>query len=133
MAKATQLSIIRMAFQILSLSGGECLGLYTVTVLAELEKAVARPLTSSCDLLAGRSVVWIIALALAAEIPAETIKTTFESRGAAIFSNRAAPVGTIARKVDFLRSFFRSKYGDRALRETVEQIIGTDTLIEDLS
>ena len=77
-----------MAFQILSLSGGGFLGLYTITVLAELEKQIGRYIASSFDLLAGTSVGGIIALGLAAEHPAEKIKSSLELNGIQIFSNR---------------------------------------------
>ena len=55
-----------MPFQILSLSGGGYLGLYTITVLTELERGLGRPLASCFDLLAGTSVssplVWVLAI-----------------------------------------------------------------------
>ena len=53
-----------MPFQILSLSGGGYLGLYTITVLTKLERGLGRPLASCFDLLAGTSVGGIIALGL---------------------------------------------------------------------
>ena len=56
-----------MPFQILSLSGGGYLGLYTISVLSELERRVKRPIPSCFDLLVGTSVGGIIALGLAAE------------------------------------------------------------------
>jgi patatin-like phospholipase/acyl hydrolase len=78
-------------FNILSLSGGGFLGLYTVSVLAGLEEVVGGPIARHFDLLAGTSVGGIIALGLAAEIPAHTIKEAFEQNGTAIFSGRPAP------------------------------------------
>ena len=68
-----------MAFQILSLSGGGFLGLYTVTLLDELEQKVGRPIASCFDLISGTSIGGIIALALALERPAKDIKDAFGS------------------------------------------------------
>ena len=67
-----------MPFQILSLSGGGFLGLFTISILADLEKQIGRPIASAFDLLAGTSVGGIIALGLAGEHPAEKIKASFE-------------------------------------------------------
>ncbi len=121
-----------MAFQILSLSGGGYLGLYTATVLADLERQVGRPLASCFDLLAGTSVGGIIALGLAAEHPADDIKGAFERNGTRIFSNRPAPTTKLSEWRDFLRSLFSSKYDGVALRETIVEIVGEDTIIGDL-
>ena len=96
-----------MSFQILSLSGGGFLGLYTVSVLAELERQVRRPIASCFDLLAGTSVGGIIALGLAAERPASDIKHAFESYGTRIFSDRPAPTTWLENLCDFWRAFFR--------------------------
>ena len=121
-----------MPFQILSLSGGGYLGLYTVAVLSELEKHVGRPIASCFDLLAGTSVGGIIALGLALERPAEEIKAAFEEAGSRIFSNRPAPTTWLGKKRDFMRSLCSPKYDGVALRETVVNVFGKETKIGDL-
>lgn len=121
-----------MAFQILSLSGGGYLGLYTVTVLAELEKQFGAPIAAHFDLLAGTSVGGIIALGLAAERPASEIKKAFEENGFKIFSHRPAPTTRLGEWRDLARSFNSSKYDGIALRETIEAVVGNDMLIGDL-
>jgi uncharacterized protein len=121
-----------MTFQILSLSGGGFLGLYTISVLAELERQVRRPIASCFDLLAGTSVGGIIAVGLAAEQPATDIKHAFESHGTRIFSDRPAPTNWLERCRDFSRSLFSPKYNGKALSETVIRIIGKHTLMGDL-
>ena len=108
-----------MPFQILSLSGGGYLGLYTATVLTEFEDQIGRPIASCFDLLAGTSIGGIIALGLAAEQPARKIKEVFEQNGKRIFSSRPAPTGRFIQILDFLRSLFSSKYDGVALRQTV--------------
>ncbi len=47
---------IDVTFQILSLSGGGFFGLYSISVLAELERQVGAPIASRFDLLAGTSI-----------------------------------------------------------------------------
>lgn len=121
-----------MAFQILSLSGGGYLGLYTVAVLAELEEQFGSPIAAHFDLLAGTSVGGIIALGLAAEYPASEIKAAFEKNGSRIFSDRPAPTTKAGEWRDFLRSLRAPKNDGGALRETIEAVVGDETLIGDL-
>jgi uncharacterized protein len=122
-----------MQFQILSLSGGGYLGLYTISVLAGLEERIERPIASCFDLLAGTSVGGIIALGLAAEKPADQIRAAFEKNGTSIFSSREAPKIWITRFIDFWRFFVTAKYGNKGLRETLIQILGSETLIGQLN
>ena len=121
-----------MPFQILSLSGGGFLGLFTIAILAELEKQIGRPIASAFDLLAGTSVGGIIALGLAGEHPAEKIKTSFELNGTSIFSERPPPQGSVGELIDFCRSLFSSKYGNDGLRQTITDVIGENTLVGEL-
>lgn len=121
-----------MAFQILCLSGGGYLGLYTASVLAELENQLAGPIAAYFDLLAGTSVGGIIALGLAAERPASDIKELFESNGSRIFSDRPAPTTKIGELSNLVRSFNSPKYDGVALKETIVSVIGEGMLIGDL-
>src|SRR5712692_1755798 len=106
-----------MSFQILSLSGGGYLGLYTISVLADLERHIERPIATCFDLLAGTSIGGIIALGLAAEKPADQIKAAFEQDGTSIFSSRPLPKIWVTEFIDFWRSFFSAKYDNKVLRE----------------
>ena len=121
-----------MAFQILALSGGGFLGLYSAAVLAEVEKVSARPVAESFDLLAGTSIGGIIALGLAAGKSAAEIQCAFEQHGQKIFSKRPPPTTSLGSFRDLLRATFSSKYKAEALRETVAAIVGPDTRIGDL-
>ena len=105
-----------MAFRILALTGGGYLGFYTAAVLAELERR-------SGGLLAGTSVGGIIALALAAGVPAATIRDLFIKDGSSVFSSHA-PKGlwTLLRRS--YRSMFHPEYDGRALRATLNALIG---------
>ncbi|HEX4892074.1 MAG TPA: CBASS cGAMP-activated phospholipase [Hyphomicrobiaceae bacterium] len=75
-------------FQILALSGGGFRGLFTAKILADLEQHTGGPIARHFDLLAGTSIGGILALALASEIPANTMVKLFEQHGADIFSRR---------------------------------------------
>ena len=63
------------SFTILSLSGGGYFGLFTITLLADLEEALGAPIARHFDLIAGTSVGGIIALGLAQEIPARAMQS----------------------------------------------------------
>jgi patatin-like phospholipase/acyl hydrolase len=119
-------------FNILSLSGGGFLGLYTVSVLTGLEEAAGGPIARHFDLMAGTSVGGIIALGLAAEVPAPTIKTAFERNGTAIFSDRPAPATWRETVRDLARFLRKPKYQPNALRRTVIDLVGAETRIGDL-
>lgn len=75
-------------YHVLALSGGGYRGLYTATVLAELEAVLGRPIASHFDLICGTSAGGMLALGLAAEIPAQELKALFENEGNRIFGSR---------------------------------------------
>lgn len=118
-------------FRILSLSGGGFLGLYTISVIEKIEENLGKPIAQCFDLLAGTSIGGIIALALAAEVPARDIRKAFESNGSKIFSDRPKPKG-LKKLLDMRRYCRSAKYSSKALRETIESIVGADTKIGDL-
>jgi len=76
-------------YHVLALSGGGYRGLYTATVLSELEAALGRPIASHFDLICGTSAGGLLALGLAADIPAVELKALFEEKGNRIFGNRS--------------------------------------------
>jgi len=78
-------------FHVLALSGGGYRGLYTATVLAELETALGSPIASHFDLICGTSAGGMLALGLAAEIPSLELKALFEEQGSRIFGCRSVP------------------------------------------
>jgi patatin-like phospholipase/acyl hydrolase len=121
-----------MPFQILSLSGGGYLGLYTASVLAAIEERIKARIATRFDLIAGTSVGGIIALGIANEVPAANIKQAFEDDGTKIFSARRAPQTSVGKVWEVLRSALGPKYDSTALRQTVTGIIGAGTTIGDL-
>lgn len=76
-------------YHVLALSGGGYRSLYTATVLSELESALGRPIASHFDLICGTSAGGMLALGLAANIPAEELKALFEEKGNRIFGCRS--------------------------------------------
>lgn len=120
-----------MAFQILSLSGGGFLGLYTAAVLAELEERSGKRLSECFDLFAGTSIGGIIALGLAAGRSASDIRDAFIERGQRIFPH-APPTSRVAWLGRFAKNALAPLYKADALRETIEHIVGTDTCMSDL-
>jgi uncharacterized protein len=121
-----------MPFQILCLSGGGFLGLYSISLLAAIEEQFGAPLAAHFDLIAGTSVGGIIALGLAAEVPAQAIKRAFEQNGGTIFSDRNPPTTKVGAMLDVFRSLRGPKYEADALRSTIERIIGKETKLGDL-
>lgn len=120
-----------MAFQILSLSGGGFLGLYTAAVLAELEQRSGRQLNECFDLFAGTSIGGIVALGLAAGRPASEIRDAFIEHGPRIFPNQP-PKSKAAWFGRVIRNLPAPLYRPRPLRETIEQIVGAETQMSDL-
>jgi patatin-like phospholipase/acyl hydrolase len=101
-------------------------------VLAELEKLAGGAVARHFDLVAGTSVGGILALGLAAEIPAVDMKAAFERRGTDIFSRRPVPRSGLGKLWDLTRSALTPKYGAAALRATIEEFLGAERLLGDL-
>ncbi len=111
-------------FHVLALSGGGYRGLYTATVLAELEKAMGRPIASHFDLICGTSAGGMLALGLAAEIPAQELKELFEKEGNRIFGSRS-----LARRI--FGFWLKAKHDSIGLREVLTERF-QETMIGDL-
>jgi predicted acylesterase/phospholipase RssA len=110
--------------RVLALSGGGFLGLYTASVLAELEHRAGRPLGRCFDLLAGTSIGAVLGLALAFEVPMERLVQLFTTQGERVFSSRPLPGGNISRLIDLGRAALSPKYGSEALRELLQAELG---------
>ena len=109
-------------FQILCLSGGGYRGLYTASLLEELEAKAEKPLAQVFDLIAGTSIGGILAIGLAAQVPAKTLRSSFETNGAAIFPRFHKIRG---RRI-FPRlgvGMLRSRYNVDGLRATIEAVL----------
>jgi patatin-like phospholipase/acyl hydrolase len=120
-----------MAFQVLSLSGGGYLGLYTAAVLAELEAQTGRRAVDMFDLIAGTSIGGIIALGLSAGRSAAEIRDAFLEEGPAIFGS-ARPPRHAGKLVKLARSIFGPGYSAAPLKRTIETVVGAETRMHDL-
>lgn len=77
----------------MSLTGGGYRGLYTATVLEDIESHLKKKNEDDCianyfDLITGTSIGGIIALALAYEIPANEIAKIFDENGKKYLKNK---------------------------------------------
>lgn len=97
----------------LSLGGGGLRGLFTATVLTAFEAAAGAPAATRFDLLAGTSIGGIIAIGLAAGIPAARIADAIRTRAPHIFRRRP------------LRHYLlTARYPQGPLRQAVQSILG---------
>ena len=122
--------IVGMAkkINVLALSGGGYRGLFTVQVLAQLEKATGKKITDHFDLITGTSIGGIIALALAdGQRPADIVEI-FKAKGKEIFprpDNRflyfiwalKQAVCTTLYDGEGLKSVLKEIFGDRKLKD----------------
>lgn len=113
-------------FKILSIDGGGIKGLYSAVILADFEEKYGK-LSKQFDLICGTSTGGIIALAIAAGIPAKEIVNLYIENGPKIFPYKVKPFrlwGMIK------QASFSSKYSDRELREALNRVFGKKTLAD---
>lgn len=122
----------RRPARVLALSGGGFLGLYTASVLAELEHRAGQPLGRCFDLLAGTSIGAVLGLALAYEVPMARLVDLFTTHGESVFSARPLPGGRVGRLIDLGRSVLGPKYGSEVLRALLQADLGDRRLGEAL-
>lgn len=101
-------------YHVLALSGGGYRALYTATVLSELEAALGKPIASHFDLICGTSAGGLLALGLAAEIPAVELKMLFEENGNRIFGCRS-----LARRL--FGFWLKAKHDSSGLRQVLTE------------
>lgn len=75
-------------YHVLALSGGGYRGLYSASILRQMEETLGKPLAQHFDLICGTSAGGLLALGLAAEIPAVELQEMFEKDGPKIFDSR---------------------------------------------
>jgi uncharacterized protein len=115
------MSVPEKPFHVLALSGGGFRGLYTATVLKCLEEHLEAPLAKRFDLICGTSAGGLLALGLAAELPAAQLQAMFEEHGARIFNSRGL----------FRRAFgrwFVAKHSADGLRAVLTENFGEGTI-----
>ncbi|WP_369919856.1 CBASS cGAMP-activated phospholipase [Marinomonas polaris] len=110
-------------YHVLALSGGGYRGLYTATILAELESVMGGPIASHFDLICGTSAGGMLALGLASEIPAIQLKALFEEKGSRIFGNQS-----LIRKL--MGFWLTAKHDSVGLQEVLTELFGEVTIGE---
>lgn len=108
----------KKTFNILSLDGGGYKGLFTISLLEELEKKFNKSCFDIFDLFAGTSTGSIIALALASGKSAKEIKEAYLELGPKIFN----------KKNNFICSFFNASYNSKVLNNELSKLYGNLTL-----
>lgn len=111
-------------YQVLSLSGGGFLGLYTASVLKRFEEHYNATSYTRAKLISGTSVGGIIGLAIACEKDAEAVCAALERNGAKIFPKR----NWIRRAGSLIYPSARELY----LRSVIDETIGDSIRIGDL-
>lgn len=109
--------------QILALSGGGFRGLYTASVIEQLEAHTLVPFGQHFDLIAGTSIGGVIALALALEKPASDIVRLFTEHGALIFKKRSWGYRRSRFSPDTLRSVLEGVFEDATLADCVHPVV----------
>ncbi|WP_280529919.1 CBASS cGAMP-activated phospholipase [Methylobacterium bullatum] len=122
----------QVPFQILCLSGGGYMGLYTASVLARIEKQTGRRIADSFDLIAGTSVGGIIALGLSMGRTAGEIEQAFIDDGDKIFPAKRPPVGWLRSSLQVLAGVACSRHDPAPLRAVIEKIVGIDAKMSGL-
>lgn len=106
------------AFRILSIDGGGVKGLYSATILEELEKRYGR-IADYFDLICGTSTGGIIALGLSAGIPAKHIADFYRERGPLIFKRGGHGLRLMNALLNFV---WRSKYSSEPLQQSLSAV-----------
>ncbi len=106
-------------FQILSLDGGGIKGIFSVAVLAQIEKDLNINIVDHFDLIAGTSTGGIIALGLGLGLKPEEILNFYLTHGTAIFKKN---------KVTSIRKYFKSKYSNNFLQKALIECFGDNKL-----
>lgn len=116
--------ISQPSFHVLALSGGGFRGLYTATVLKELESDFGAPIANHFDLICGTSAGGLLAMGLAAEVPAAELQAMFELSGSRIFGS----ANWIVRLWRTITSSISTRHGPRGLRSVLEERFNTKTV-----
>lgn len=119
--------------KVLSLNGGGARGLFTISVLAEIERVIEERSGQSdikageyFDLITGTSIGGILALGLAAGKSARELEVVFREKAPLIFPMKSS----WSKK--WIRAF-RPLYDSQPLKETVASMVGEDTTFNDLN
>lgn len=118
-------------FKILCIDGGGIKGLYSATVLMELEKAHGIRLSDYFDLICGTSTGGIIALGVSANIPMQNVVNFYREHGPKIFHSKWKCLGCFGDIILGLKqAICSSKYSQDSLRKALTSVFGGRTISE---
>ena len=109
--------------KILSIDGGGLKGLYSAAFLAGLEGRFRKSIVDCFDLVAGTSTGGILALAIAARMPTQTIVDFYRQWGPKIFHPKL-------KAMYVLRSLLFSRYPDKELKNALQTVFGDRKIID---
>ena len=112
-------SISQQPFHVLALSGGGIRGLHAARILEMLEAHFGAPVAQRFDLICGTSVGGILAIGLALERPASSLRELLEKRGPEVFGR------SLKRR---LLPLLYAKHSDEGMRRELEALFGEATL-----
>ncbi|CAH7449728.1 cGAMP-activated phospholipase [Vibrio chagasii] len=123
------------AIRVLSLNGGGVRGLFTISVLAELERIIEESSDGECvkigdyfDLITGTSIGGLLALGLAEGKSARELKEVFYSKSDKIFPKYRF----FDRLIKVFKKAFGATYQTGPLKEAIIEMIGEGTTFNDL-
>ena len=116
-------------FRVLAISGGGYHGLLPAALLARTEDADGPPVGRHFDLITGTSIGAIIALGLAANIPAERIVSGIIEHGRTVFPRQPQGLWSPA---SILRLLRKARYDGTGLRRAIESFIDPQMRMGDL-
>lgn len=129
------------SFNILSLSGGGCRGIFQAVYLKKLEEAIGEPLWKKFDLIAGTSTGAIVALAIALEVSPERIEDLYRNKAKTIFTPKT--LFTIEKLAGFrkgpiydhnlLRKSLVDVFQTKQIRDTKTKILVTASCLDQFS
>ena len=124
------------AIRVLSLNGGGVRGLFTISVLAELERILEEPSSGKTikigdyfDLITGTSIGGLLALGLAEGKSARELKDVFYSKGDKIFPQYK----WFNNGLKTIKKAFGATYKSEPLKEAIIEMIGEKTTFNDLN
>lgn len=104
--------------RILALTGGGMRGLFTATVLDQIERIKKASIREYFSVFAGTSIGGVLAIGLAVDIKPSTMRNAIREHGPSIFRRQRWTRGWNA------FDLFVSPYGQKPLRETINAILG---------
>lgn len=114
-------------FNILSLSGGGVRGIYTSQVIFELETRFSTQMHKHVDLFCGTSIGGILAIGLAAEIPANELLGKLKKHRKLIFPEQKnyCYIPFSGKIAGFIKNLFLPQFDPKALKRVLVKIFGT--------